>query len=131
MNQQYQMIVSEFCTLVQLEDALRIASEASFEVDGVTFALACRESLGGDSFLLIADVATLVEETADVSRELLSRSLREMIARGACFCVSDVSGAVLHLQRFPIQETSPQALVDQLQFTVGVVKEVRETLRAT
>lgn len=131
MNPQYQMIVSEFCALVQLEDAQRIADEASFEVDGVTFALSCREFRDSDSFLLIADVATLGEDTAHLSRELLSRSLREMVARNACYCISDVTGAVLHLQRFFIQQITPQALVNHLQVTVGVVDEVREVLRAT
>lgn len=128
MNQQYWMIVSEFCALVGLEDPLRICNEASFDVDDVTFALACRESPGCDSFLLIADVATLFDEAARVSCELLSDSVREMVARDACFCISDVSGAVLHLQRFPIQQTTPQSIVDQLQITVGVVKAVRETI---
>ncbi|MBC7599821.1 MAG: CesT family type III secretion system chaperone [Polaromonas sp.] len=128
MEHAYRLIISEFCTLVQHPDVDGACNEGSFEVEGVTFAFACRETLDAEAFLLIADVGTITDESSGACHQLLTRSLSDMLARGGCFTISSASGAVLHMQRFPIRQTTPQKLVEQLQITLGLVRHARESI---
>ena len=125
MYETYLRLVADFCAAVRLDDVARVADGGAFEIDNVTFSFSYREYLDRQTFFLFADCGTLDESDEQACRHVLERNFGEMLARFAAFAVSPVTGAVVHVQRFPLESASPQAILEQVRDTIAAVNELR------
>lgn len=128
MKKRYEQLIEAFCSAASFGATDRIIAGDPFEADGMTFALAYDSHAMPGKVLIYTDFGPMpAHDNKAIYYSLLEENFLGAMGKGGSFSLSSVTGNIVYIESFSIDEATPKTLYEKLARLSKEAKEWRVT----